>query len=60
MSRDLRTEDIRLFQYIAWCETEMGLKILGIRITVELAMKIFMTIVTATTSFVAFVVPCLK
>ena len=60
MSTDLPLEDMQLFQYIAWCEMDMGLKILGIRITVELAMKIFMTIVTAAISFVAFVVPRLK
>ena len=60
MSTDLPLEDMQLFQYIAWCEADMGLKILGIRITVELAMKIFMTIVTAAISFVAFVVPRLK
>ena len=59
-STDLPLEDMQLFQYIAWCESDMGLKILGIRITVELAMKIFMTIVTAAISFVAFVVPQLK
>ena len=38
----------------------MGLKILGLRITVERAMKIFMTVVTAAVSFVAFIVPRLK
>ena len=59
-STDLPCEDMQLFQYIAWCESDMGLKILGIRITVELAMTIFMTIITAVVSFVAFVVPKLK
>ena len=60
MSTSLPLEDMQLFQYIAWCEADMGLKILGIRITVELAMKIFMTIVTGAISFVAFAVPRLK
>jgi len=60
VSTQLPLEDMQLFQYIAWCESDMGLKILGIRITVELSMKIFMTIVTAAISFVAFVVPRLK
>ena len=57
---NLPIEDMQLFQYIALCESDMGLKILGIRITVELSMKILMTIVTAAISFVAFVVPRLK
>ena len=60
MSMHLPLEDMQLFQCIAWCEKDMGLKILGIRITVELAMKIFVTIVTAAVSFVAFVIPRLK
>ena len=55
-STDLPTEDMQVFQYLSWCEKDMGLKILGIRITVELATKIFVTIVTAMTSFVAFVI----
>ena len=38
----------------------MGLKILGIRITVELTVKILMTIVTLGVSFIAFVIPRLK
>ena len=57
---DLPTEDIQLFQYMALCEPDMGLKILGIRITVELTVKILMTIVTAGVSFIAFVIPRLK
>ena len=60
LSTELPLEDMQLFQYIALCESDMGLKILGLRITVERAMKIFMTIVTAAVSFVAFVVPRLK
>ena len=56
----LPMEELRLFQYIACCEEDMGLKILGICITVELAGKIMMTIATAAVSFVAFVVPDLK
>ena len=59
-STDLPTEDMQVFQYLSWCEKDMGLKILGIRITVELATKIFVTIVTAMTSFVAFVIPRTK
>lgn len=57
---DLPAEDMQLFQYMALCESDMGLKILGIRITVELAMKILMTIITAAISFVAFVIPRLQ
>ncbi|XP_067032311.1 uncharacterized protein [Acropora muricata] len=57
MSTDLPTEDMQVFQYLSLCEKDMGLKILGIRITVELATKIFVTIVTAMTSFVAFMIP---
>ncbi|PFX29266.1 hypothetical protein AWC38_SpisGene5972 [Stylophora pistillata] len=57
---DLPTEDILLFQYMALCESDMGLKILGIRITVELTMKALMTIITAGVSFIAFVIPRLK
>ena len=53
-------EEMQLFQYIACCEKDMGLKILGIRITVELAVKLSMTIITAAISFVAFIVPLLK
>ena len=56
-SIDLPTEDMQVFQYLSLCEKDMGLKILGIRITVELATKIFVTIVTAMTSFVAFMIP---
>ena len=59
-SADLPTEDIQLFQYMALSEPNMGLKILGIRITVELTVKILMTIVTAGVSFIAFVIPRLK
>ena len=59
-STGLPLEDMKLFQCLAWCEKDMGLKILGIRITVERAMKIFVTIVTAAVSFVAFVIPRLK
>ena len=57
---ELPLEDIQLFQYMALRESDMGLKILGIRITVELAMKILMTIGTAAISFVAFVIPKLN
>lgn len=57
---DLPTEDMQVFQYLSLCEKDMGLKILGIRITVELAMKIFVTTLTAVASFVAFVIPRLK
>ena len=60
ISTHLPVEDMQLFQCISWCEKDMGLKILGIRITVEIAMKIFMTIITAAVSFVAFVIPRLK
>ena len=56
-STDLPTKDMQVYQYLSSCEKDMGLKILGIRITVELATKIFVTIVTAMTSFVAFVIP---
>ena len=59
-STDLPSEDMLVFQYMSWCEKDMGLKILGIPITVELAMKIFMTIITVAVSFVAFVIPRLK
>ncbi|XP_068678666.1 uncharacterized protein [Montipora foliosa] len=59
-STDLPSEDMQVFQYMSWCEKDMGLKILGIPITVELAMKIFMTIITVVVSFVAFVIPRLK
>ena len=57
---ELPLEDMQLFQYMAWREADIGLKILGIRITVELAMKILMTISTAAISFVAFVIPWLN
>ena len=60
LSTDLPLEDMHLFQYLALCEPDMGLKILGIRITVELSMKILMTIATAVVSFVVFVVPWLQ
>ena len=59
-TNDLPFEDMQLFQYMAWRESDMGLKILGIRITVELAMKILMTIGTAAISFVAFIIPKLN
>lgn len=57
---DLPVEDIQLFQYMALCESDMGLKILGIRITVDLTMKILMTLMTGAVSFVAFVIPKLQ
>ena len=57
LTTDLPLEDMQLFQFMVSCEPEMGLKILGIRITVELSIKILMTIVTAAVSFVAFVIP---
>ena len=60
LATELPLEDMQLFQYMASCESDMGLKILGIRITVELAMKISMTISTAVISFVAFVIPWLN
>ena len=60
MTMHLPSEDMQVFQCISWCEKDMGLKILEIRITVQLAMKIFTTIVTAAVSFVAFVIPRLK
>lgn len=50
-------EDLQLFQYMVSCEPDMGLKILGIRITVELVGTILMTSVTVVVSFVTFVVP---
>ena len=56
----LPSEEMQVFQCMSWCEKDMGLKILEIRITVQLAMKIFTTIVTAAVSFVAFVIPRLK
>ncbi|XP_078342096.1 uncharacterized protein LOC144627945 [Oculina patagonica] len=60
LATELPVEDMQLFQYMAWRESDMGLKIFGIRITVELAMKILMTISTAVISFVAFVIPWLN
>ena len=60
LSESLPQEDMQLFLYMASCEKDMGLKILSIRITVELVGTILMTIVTAGVSFVAFVVPRLK
>ena len=60
LMENMPDEDMRLFQYMASCEHDMGLKILGIRITVELVGTILMTIVTAAVSFVAFVVPRLE
>lgn len=54
LNTGLPQEDLQLFQYMALCEQDMGFKILGIRITVELAMKVLMTIVTAVVSFVVF------
>ena len=60
LSERLPQEDMQLFLYMASCEKDMGLKILSIRITVELVGTILMTIVTAGVSFVAFVVPRLK
>ncbi|XP_078342092.1 uncharacterized protein LOC144627940 [Oculina patagonica] len=54
LATELPHEDMQLFQYMAWRESDMGLKILGIRITVELTMKILMTIITAAISFVSF------
>ncbi|XP_067032309.1 uncharacterized protein [Acropora muricata] len=59
-STRLPHEEMQLFQFIACCEKDMGFKILGIRITVELAAKLSMTIITAAISFVAFIVPHLK
>ena len=60
LMENMPDEDMRLFQYMASCEHDMGLKILGIRITVELVGTILMTIVTGAVSFVAFVVPRLE
>ena len=60
VTTDLPLEDMQLFQYMALCEPDMGLKILGIRITVELSMKILMAIFTAAISFVSFVLVRLK
>ncbi|XP_028413726.1 uncharacterized protein LOC114536579 [Dendronephthya gigantea] len=59
-SERLPKENLLLFQYMVSCERDMGLKILGIRITVEIVGTILMTIVTAAVSFVAFVIPRLK
>ena len=60
VTTDLPLEDMQLFQYMVLCEPDMGLKILGIRITVELSMKILMAIFTAAISFVSFVLGRLK
>ena len=60
VTTDLPLEDMQLFQYMVLCEPDMGLKILGIRITVELSMKILMAIFTAAISFVSFVLVRLK
>lgn len=60
LTESLPQEDMQLFQYMVNCEQDMGLKILSIRITVELVGTILMTIATAGVSFVAFVVPRLK
>ena len=60
LMESLPQEDMQLFQYMVNCEQDIGLKILSIRITVELVGTILMTIVTAGVSFVAFVVPRLK
>ena len=60
VTTDLPLEDMQLFQYMALCEPDMGLKILGICITVELSMKILMAIFTAAISFVSFVLVRLK
>ena len=57
---DLPLEDMQLFHHMALCEPDMGLKILGIRITVELSLKVLMTIATVAVSFVAFVIPRLN
>ena len=60
LAASMPKEDMWLLQYMVSCERDMGLKIIGIRITVELVGTILMTIVTAAVSFVAFVVPRLK
>lgn len=60
LSLNLPLEDMALFQYMASLESQMGLKILGICITVELVGQILMTVLTAVVSFVAFIVPRLK
>ena len=60
LMKNMPEEDMSLFQYMVSCEHDMGLKILGIRITVELVGTILMTLVTVGVSFVAFVVPRLK
>ena len=57
LSRNLPLEDMQLHQYIFCCESDMGIKILGIKITVEIASTICSTIATAIISFVAFVIP---
>ena len=59
-STELPLQEMQLFQYMASCEADMGLKILGIRITLELALQLLMAIVTIAVSFVAFVIPKLK
>ncbi|XP_078342094.1 uncharacterized protein LOC144627942 [Oculina patagonica] len=60
LATELPLEDMQLFQYMAWRESDMGLKILGIRITIQLTMKILITISTAAISFVAFVMTWLN
>ena len=60
LTESIPLDEMRLFQYMVSCERDMGLKILGIRITVELVGTILMTLVTAGVSFVAFVIPRLK
>ncbi|XP_046857686.1 uncharacterized protein LOC124451104 [Xenia sp. Carnegie-2017] len=54
---DLPQDAMQLFQYMVSCEPDMGLKILGIRITIEIVGTILMTLATGCVSFVAFIVP---
>ena len=50
---------VRFLRFLSACEETMGFKIVGIRISLDVALVIVVTIVTATVSFTAAAIPTL-
>ena len=56
----LSKQRLEYFHYAAICNQDLGFRILGVRITVNIALAIIVTVVTATISFTAAIIPRLQ
>ena len=53
-------ERLEYFHFATICDQDLGFRILGIRITINIALSIIVTVVTATFSFTTAVLPRLQ